>query len=66
MPLPSLVNVPLPVPIVPVMVVLAAPPTVRPWPAPVMLPDTVSVPAAELIRLAEPSATLPEMVLLPV
>jgi hypothetical protein len=43
----------------PEMRVLAPPPTVRFWPAPPMLPVSVSAPASELIRLALPNVMAP-------
>ncbi len=64
-PVPSLVKVPLVVPMMPVMAVSPAPPTVRPIAAPVMPPERVRVPASELILLAAPSATAPVQALLP-
>ena len=65
MPAPSLVRVPVVVPMTPLMTVLPAPPTVRPRPAPLILPETVSVPASELMRLAVTRATVPVQVLAP-
>ena len=52
LPAPSLVNVPVVVPITLAIVVSPAPPTVRPKPAPVIVPrfDSVSAPASVLIR----------------
>ena len=60
-PAPSLVSVPEVVPMMLLIVVLPAPPTVRPNPAPVIVPTLlrVRVPASELIRLAAPKVSRP-------
>ena len=63
-PAPSLVSVPAPVPRTPVSVRLPAPPSVSAC-APEILPDSVSVPASELMRVAEPSVMAPAMLLTP-
>src|SRR4030095_6203370 len=63
-PVPSLVNVPVPVPITELIVVFPAPPIIRPK-APVILPvDCVSVPPSELILDAEANVIVPVHVLL--
>ena len=65
-PLPSFVKPPVPRLTVPLKVVLPEPPTLRLRFVPVTLPDTVSRPASELIRLLVPRAMFaPVQMLLP-
>src|SRR5439155_6384848 len=67
-PPPSLVNVPLPMVMAELIVVLAAPPTVRLVPEPLMPPLSTRLPVvpSELIRASVASAIAPEKVMVPV
>ena len=63
MPVPSLVRLPVVVPITPLIVVLPTPPTVSAWAAPVMPPESVKVPPSEFTRGVAPRVMGPDQVL---